>query len=73
MSWFNKEIKVEYRRIKRPKKDEVILFSFNELVDQKHANTFAKMVEEAFKSPKEYLVLGGPVDVIVANRSSHGK
>ena len=60
---FNKTIEVKYTRIKKPKKDEIILFTFPEGVDCHTIELFYSEIKRASKCKSGgYLVLAGKLE-----------
>jgi len=63
MTWIvdkKKKIKIEYYKIKRPKKDEIMVWNFTDNIHPKIVREFQDEISKFLKNPKEdYIFVSG--------------
>ena len=64
MNFFKKEIVIKYSRIKKPAKNEFILFQFPEGMDVEFIMHFQDNLRRLVKSNHKYLIISGNIKVI---------
>ncbi len=67
---FKKTIEVKYSRIKKPKKDEFLIFHLvDEPIDSNAVNRFKRVIERAIQDKKcNYLILSGEIEIHKMNK-----